>query len=504
MHRHATSRRHRLPGASTNCLAGAATIAALAAATAPSAHSAHTALAGGSDRFWTGDDCWTPEGSPPGLSGRAGLHYGPGDPGLAPGPGDRLVFGAPGFPGDGTVLFNAYCDDFTRPAGCGAGPTSTGVAICTPDAAFAAVDIRRGGWFLDFAGTWCGPDCSDAADPDCAADCGIALPLVVDLDTFDAASGTGDATVDVLLPPAGGELTTGAMRSAHLPGTRGTITVFGPGTLNAGDLETGTAADAIGGLGLRSGTVASATSVSVGTLGSGQFRVRDATLDGGGSAILTGGTGPGASSQITVDDGGAMLEFGGMNLGGGDGAFTELLVDDASRVGVTGAAGIELSAGGTLITDRLSATRLANPSVGTVATSRLAWRVGTAGDPNPLVTTNVTADLAGMTLDVDLTAPLAAGDDRLLLTAPAITGVGASATLTATAGSDVPYLVISSTEVRVAAHRLGDADLDGTVSFTDILQVISQFGPCVGCPEDQDLNGQVAFEDILFVLSEFD
>ncbi|MFK7959119.1 MAG: hypothetical protein AB8G96_01215 [Phycisphaerales bacterium] len=493
------TRRHTIALSSITVAATMVTPAANSAAAAATS----TTAAGPAERFYTGDTCWTPEGSPPGLSGRAAIHYSPGDPALAPGPGDRLVFGADGFPPNGTVMFNAYCDDFSRPGNCGAGPTTFGVAACDPLVVHGAFDVRRGSWFFDLDGTWCGPSCS-LGDPVCTDACDTALPIDMTLGSLDAASMSGDASVDVLLSSAGGGITLGATRSAHLSGTRGTIAFFGPGIVNLGAVATGSAPAAIGGVDLRSGIDATTTSAAVGTLGSGQLRVRSSVLRGLGSAVLTGGDGDGTSCQITVDDGGAMLDFAGVVLGGGAGAFTELLVDERSRVGITGSPGLELSAGATVITSAFSGTPAADPSPGTVSASHIAWRVGAADDPNPLVAASGLADLTGTVLDVSLETPLAAGDERVLVLAGSVSGSPASATLQAAAGSDVPYLVFAPDALRVAAHRLGDADLNGTVGFTDILQVISQFGPCIGCPEDQDLDGQVAFSDILFVLSEFD
>ena len=46
-------------------------------------------------------------------------------------------------------------------------------------------------------------------------------------------------------------------------------------------------------------------------------------------------------------------------------------------------------------------------------------------------------------------------------------------------------------------------DLDGTgdVGFSDLLRVLTNWGPCAGCPEDLDMNGDVGFSDLLDVLT---
>ena len=46
-----------------------------------------------------------------------------------------------------------------------------------------------------------------------------------------------------------------------------------------------------------------------------------------------------------------------------------------------------------------------------------------------------------------------------------------------------------------------DVDGDSEVGFTDILNVLSVWGPCDGCPADLDADGLVGFNDLLLVLS---
>ena len=47
------------------------------------------------------------------------------------------------------------------------------------------------------------------------------------------------------------------------------------------------------------------------------------------------------------------------------------------------------------------------------------------------------------------------------------------------------------------------ADIDGSndVGFDDLLAVLSQWGPCPGCPADIDGDLIVGFDDLLIVLS---
>jgi WD40 repeat protein len=52
-----------------------------------------------------------------------------------------------------------------------------------------------------------------------------------------------------------------------------------------------------------------------------------------------------------------------------------------------------------------------------------------------------------------------------------------------------------------AACGAEDIDGDGIVGFSDLLIVLSLWGPCPGCPEDLDGDGVVGFSDLLAVLS---
>ena len=46
----------------------------------------------------------------------------------------------------------------------------------------------------------------------------------------------------------------------------------------------------------------------------------------------------------------------------------------------------------------------------------------------------------------------------------------------------------------------GDVDGNDDVGFTDLLAVLSAWGPCPNCPEDLDGSGDVGFTDLLTVL----
>ena len=52
---------------------------------------------------------------------------------------------------------------------------------------------------------------------------------------------------------------------------------------------------------------------------------------------------------------------------------------------------------------------------------------------------------------------------------------------------------------------LGDIDGDGVVDFADLLEILSQWGPCPeppkACPGDLDGDGDVDFQDLLVLLS---
>ena len=48
---------------------------------------------------------------------------------------------------------------------------------------------------------------------------------------------------------------------------------------------------------------------------------------------------------------------------------------------------------------------------------------------------------------------------------------------------------------------LADIDSSGDVGFGDLLDVLANWGPCVGCPQDLDGDDVVGFTDLLIVLS---
>jgi hypothetical protein len=55
--------------------------------------------------------------------------------------------------------------------------------------------------------------------------------------------------------------------------------------------------------------------------------------------------------------------------------------------------------------------------------------------------------------------------------------------------------------IRVGPACPADIDGDGNVGFSDLLSVLTFWGPCPGCPEDVDGDGDVGFTDLLAVLS---
>jgi hypothetical protein len=48
---------------------------------------------------------------------------------------------------------------------------------------------------------------------------------------------------------------------------------------------------------------------------------------------------------------------------------------------------------------------------------------------------------------------------------------------------------------------VADIDGDGSVGFSDLIELLSTWGPCKGCPSDLDGSGVVGFPDLLIVLS---
>ena len=48
---------------------------------------------------------------------------------------------------------------------------------------------------------------------------------------------------------------------------------------------------------------------------------------------------------------------------------------------------------------------------------------------------------------------------------------------------------------------VADFDISGDVGFDDLLQILTNWGPCVDCPQDIDMSGDVGFDDLLVVLA---
>jgi hypothetical protein len=66
----------------------------------------------------------------------------------------------------------------------------------------------------------------------------------------------------------------------------------------------------------------------------------------------------------------------------------------------------------------------------------------------------------------------------------------------------VPDVIEGLVTLEIAlATCASDVDGDGQVGFSDLLEVLSNWGPCVGCPSDIDGDGMVGFSDLLIVLS---
>ncbi|MFK7960939.1 MAG: hypothetical protein AB8G96_10485 [Phycisphaerales bacterium] len=64
-------------------------------------------------------------------------------------------------------------------------------------------------------------------------------------------------------------------------------------------------------------------------------------------------------------------------------------------------------------------------------------------------------------------------------------------------------LSIDNISLAFGAPCLGDLNGDDEVSFADVLETLSSWGPCPGCPADLDGSGTVDFTDLLSLLSAF-
>ena len=75
-------------------------------------------------------------------------------------------------------------------------------------------------------------------------------------------------------------------------------------------------------------------------------------------------------------------------------------------------------------------------------------------------------------------------------------------------GSVITGTGVGPTGVRAWIARVDEgpacpADIDGSgdVGFADLLELLTNWGPCVGCPQDLDGNDDVGFSDLLIVLT---
>jgi len=66
---------------------------------------------------------------------------------------------------------------------------------------------------------------------------------------------------------------------------------------------------------------------------------------------------------------------------------------------------------------------------------------------------------------------------------------------------DVRLDNITITTETTSAPVTGDLDGDGLVAFSDLLILLSAWGPCTDCPADLDGDGAVGFSDVLILLS---
>lgn len=74
--------------------------------------------------------------------------------------------------------------------------------------------------------------------------------------------------------------------------------------------------------------------------------------------------------------------------------------------------------------------------------------------------------------------------------------------------SEIPFFCtphcafgMTGTIIVEAADCFGDLDGSGDRGFGDLLQLLSSWGACVGCPEDLDASGAVDFNDLLQLLA---
>ena len=73
--------------------------------------------------------------------------------------------------------------------------------------------------------------------------------------------------------------------------------------------------------------------------------------------------------------------------------------------------------------------------------------------------------------------------------------------LTIATGLLVMAAVLVPSPAALASDCIGDLNGDGEIGFTDLLDILANWGPCPGCPEDLDGDDVVGFSDLLTVLA---
>lgn len=110
---------------------------------------------------------------------------------------------------------------------------------------------------------------------------------------------------------------------------------------------------------------------------------------------------------------------------------------------------------------------------------------------------------------LDLDANIAGAETTVRRYATDCTEGGSAELWTINGGPHSPNLSASFSRLMVEflldhpkpAACPADVDDDGSIGFSDLLAVLSNWGPCAGCPADIDADGVVGFTDVLAALS---
>jgi len=126
----------------------------------------------------------------------------------------------------------------------------------------------------------------------------------------------------------------------------------------------------------------------------------------------------------------------------------------------------------------------------------LAGRTNSFGADSDILLLRVDASTGTVHERIAWSGPAAGGFDTALTAAPLPAGGVILGGIVTTAAGDRDYVALN-----FGGALEGDVDGDGTVGLSDLIAVLSNWGPCFICPADLNGDGTVGFADLALVLA---